>query len=132
MRSLYPLPLSSSAACTSVLTSLPVSYTHLDVYKRQLSGHTKSLGENSSRLMLLYKYRDWSFYASCIFPFTPRGAEYRSESLSPVIPSTSHVYILDNRNMVTVGVSWRLNFGKQLQLIDRTLQNRDSNESVVK
>ena len=97
-----------------------------------LSGHTKSLGENSSRLMLLYKYRDWSFYASCIFPFTPRGAEYRSEYLSPVIPSTSHVYILDNRNMVTVGVSWRLNFGKQLQLIDRTLQNRDSNESVVK
>lgn len=97
-----------------------------------LSGHTKSLGENSSRLMLLYKYRDWNFYASCIFPFTPRGAEYRSESLSPVIPSTSHVYILDNRNMVTVGVSWRLNFGKQLQLIDRTLQNKDSNESVVK
>ena len=97
-----------------------------------LSGHTKSLGENSSRLMLLYKYRDWNFYASCIFPFTPRGSEYRSESLSPVIPSTSHVYILDNRNMVTVGVSWRLNFGKQLQLIDRTLQNRDSNESVVK
>ena len=34
--------------------------------------------------------------------------------------------------MVTVGVAWRLNFGKQLQLIDRTLQNRDSNESVVK
>ena len=97
-----------------------------------LSGHTKSLGENSSRLMLLYKYRDWSFYASCIFPFTPRGAEYQSETLSPVIPSTSRVYILDNRNMVTVGVAWRLNFGKQLQLIDRTLQNRDSNESVVK
>ena len=97
-----------------------------------LSGHTKSLGENSSRLMLLYKYRDWSFYASCIFPFTPHGAEYQSETLSPVIPSTSRVYILDNRNMVTVGVAWRLNFGKQLQLIDRTLQNRDSNESVVK
>lgn len=97
-----------------------------------LSGHTKSLGENSSRLMLLYKYRDWSFYASCIFPFTPRGSEYQSETLSPVIPSTSRVYILDNRNMVTVGVAWRLNFGKQLQLIDRTLQNRDSNESVVK
>ena len=97
-----------------------------------LSGHTKSLGENSSRLMLLYKYRGWSFYASCIFPFTPHGAEYQSETLSPVIPSTSRVYILDNRNMVTVGVAWRLNFGKQLQLIDRTLQNRDSNESVVK
>ena len=97
-----------------------------------LSGHTKSLGENSSRLMLLYKYRDWNFYASCIFPFTPRGSEYQSETLSPVIPSMSRVYILDNRNMVTVGVAWRLNFGKQLQLIDRTLQNRDSNESVVK
>ena len=97
-----------------------------------LSGHTKSLGENSSRLMLLYKYRDWNFYASCIFPFTSRGSEYQSETLSPVIPSTSRVYILDNRNMVTVGVAWRLNFGKQLQLINRTLQNRDSNESVVK
>lgn len=97
-----------------------------------LANHTKSLGENFSRLMLLYKYKEWNFYASCLFPFTSHGSEYYSEVMSPVMPSTSKVYILDNRNMVTIGVAWRLNFGEQLNLMKRTLKNKDSNDSVVK
>lgn len=97
-----------------------------------LYNHTKAKGENFSRLMLLYKYGDWNFYASCLFPFTSYGSEYYSEVMSPVTPSKNKVYILDNRNMIELGVTWRLSFGKQLNLINRTLKNKDSNQSVVK
>lgn len=109
--------------------TLSYTYTHPDW---MLYGNIKSKGENYSSISLLYKYKDWSFHMSCHFPFTQYGAEYHWEILSSVMPSVNKAYILDNRNMLAVGVSWRMNFGKQLNIIARTLENKDTNQSVVK
>lgn len=96
-----------------------------------LHNNIKSTGENFSRIALLYKYQDWNFYASCYFPFTKYGAEYYSEYLSSTNPGSNKVYILDNRNMITMGVSWHINFGELLRTLNRSLQNQDRNQSVI-
>ena len=57
------------------------------------------------------------------YPFDKKGWIHKSENLSGVNPQKSETTIRNNANMLMLGLSFNLNYGKKLSKGKRTLKN---------
>ena len=96
-----------------------------------VSGNGLNRSERFNYIFVQYKWKDWRFSCSVYNPFTKRGALYENKSFSDVHPERRTNYIKDNANMVSIGVAYRINFGKQLKKSSRTLRNRGVDTGVA-
>lgn len=88
-----------------------------------LNGDTFSRNERFNSIYARYRYDNWYFTASIANPFTKRGSLYRNWSESNTHPTEHIVYIKDCANMVTIGVNYRINWGKSLRKFKQTYKN---------
>lgn len=97
---------------------------------KSMYGHTIVLHENYSELSLMYKVRNWTFNAGVYWPLTS-GSKYGSQSLSKVAPSKSVRYIRDNKNMLILGFSYNINWGKSIFNLKQSIENQDTDRGIL-
>lgn len=108
--------------------SLSASYTRP---QESLSGETIRLSENNSTVILGYKYGKFYFRGGVYYPFT-QAWKSRSSSLSIANPYRETVRIKDNGNMLIIGVTYQLEYGKSLKKSRKNLQNTDNEIGILK
>lgn len=91
---------------------------------RYLQGENISQDQSSSSLGVRYRLNNnFMFFASWNFIFAKEGWVYESENWSAVHPGSSKTMIRSQRNMVMIGITFNMNFGKRLEKSQRTLNN---------
>lgn len=125
---LYNLYWSASAQAYYKDWSLSASYTRP---QKSLSGETISLSENNSTVLLGYKYGNFYFRGGVYYPFT-RAWKSRNSSLSTANPCSETVRIKDNGNMVIIGITYQLGYGKSLKKSRKSLKNVDNEVGILK
>lgn len=100
--------------------------------KRSLLAQTIDMGENNSQISLGFKHKNLDIFAALKYPFEKIGWQWSEENLSKVAPSSTHVYIKDNNRMIVLGLTYSLNFGKNLRKLSKNLNNNDSTKSILK
>ena len=88
-----------------------------------LTGNTMKTPERCNVIMLQYKWRDFWFTAGVFNPFSKRGVLYKTKELSDVHPTNNEFYIKNTANMVTIGVTYRVNLGKKFNKAKQGLKN---------
>lgn len=94
-----------------------------------LSGVYLSTPEKKSNLILTYRYKNLTFTAMCLFFLT--DADYKTYTVehSPVQYKFRN-NILDNKNMVVLGISYRFDVGKKYSEGTRTINERDTDSGL--
>ena len=65
-------------------------------------------------------------------PFNKEGYKYQSENLSAVHPYIHTNWTADNGNMIVLGLTWKLNYGKAFNKGQKTLWNGGYDDGMVK
>lgn len=101
--------------------------------QKQLIGENVITTENNADISLAYRPKNnLSLMLTCMYPFSKKGSEYKTENLSVNNPSRKEIYIADNANMLLLQVNYTLNFGKNLKKSRRSLNNRDTESGILK
>lgn len=87
---------------------------------------------NNAGITLMWNKSIWTLYAQMIYVGFGAGDTYFTTNYSKVNPNKSVVRIPENGNMLTLGFTWHLDFGKRMTKVSRKLNNYDNNESIVK
>lgn len=96
-----------------------------------LSGVYLSTPEKRSNLILTYRYKDFTFTAMCLFFLT--NADYETYTVkTSSVQYNFRNNILDNKNMVTLGISYRFNIGKNYYEGIRKINERDTDSGLFK
>lgn len=74
---------------------------------------------------------NWSVFADIYYIASPYGDYYHKMNVHPLRPRTSVVTIANNKNMVTLGASWRIEFGTRANRSRRTLKNSDKVDGLI-
>lgn len=97
-----------------------------------LDGEDYSLNEMNQTLYVQYRWRSLTAMLMWLCPFNPQGYRYETIGLSEVHPY-QHVHnTANNGNMVVLGLTWQMNFGKQYRKSEKTLQNGGYDNGMVK
>lgn len=80
-----------------------------------LTGNLMKTPERCNVIMAQYRWRDFWFTAGVFNPFGKRGVEYKTKELSTIHPVNSDFYVKNGSNMFTIGVTYRINLGKQFK-----------------
>lgn len=88
-----------------------------------LSGNSYSTKDRWNTVKIQYKYKNWHFSLTGVNMFTKRGSVYENIVVSDVHPEEYSQCIKDNANMLLLGVSYRLDFGKKQNNTKRSLNN---------
>lgn len=88
-----------------------------------LSGNSYSTKDRWNTVKIQYKYKNWHFSLTGVNMFTKRGSVYENIVVSDVHPEEYSQCIKDNANMLLLGVSYRLDFGKKRNNTKRSLNN---------
>ncbi|MDE6653165.1 MAG: hypothetical protein K2K37_02100, partial [Muribaculaceae bacterium] len=100
---------------------------------KYLSGHYVGKDENGDALNFDYQPNShWTFQASWMYMFEPKGTKYPSWNYSDVNPSVRERYIRNNGNMVVLSVSYSADFGSIFRSSRRSLNNSDNGSSLLK
>lgn len=99
--------------------------------QKNLSGETINLGENNSTVLVGYKYDKFHFRGGVYYPFT-QAWKSRNTSLSAANPHRETVRIKNNGNMVVLGVTYQLGYGKSLKKSKKNLKNADNEVGILK
>lgn len=100
---------------------------------KYLYGHSVGKDENGDALNFDYQPdKHWSFQASWMYMFEPKGTKYPSWNYSDVNPSIRERYIKNNGNMVVLSVSYSADFGSIFRSSRRSLNNSDNGSSLLK
>ena len=98
------------------------------IVSRSLNGAYLSDDENSGHLQVYYQHKQIRITAGCLWLFTK--SKYHSETLdNNVMNYSSDNYINDNKSMVTLGISWNLFKGKNVD-VDKKLDNKDNDRGT--
>ncbi len=100
--------------------------------KKTLYAQTINCGENSSQISLGFKHKNLDLFAAVKYPFEKNGWKSSWENLSKVNPSATRVFIKDNSRMLVIGVTYSLDFGKGFKRLDRYINNKDNENSILK
>lgn len=125
---LYNLYWSTSIQAYYKDWSLSTSYSRP---QESLSAETISLSENSSTILLGYKYGKFYFKGGIYYPFT-KAWKSKNASLSATNPYRETVRIKDNGNMIILGVTYQLGYGKTLKKSRKSLRNADNEIGILK
>lgn len=104
-------------------TLLPLWTLHGEDYARM------EMGQN---LYLQYRWKNLTAMLIWHCPFNPDGYRYESEGISTVHPYYHTHWTGDNGNMVVLGLTWQMNFGKEYRKVEKTLQNGGYENGIVR
>lgn len=105
------------------LNPISVSYQYtIPIYR--LQGSYRTLSENQHHLNIKYRFGDWRVAAGILF--IGKSSHYATETLlDSKVEYKSDTYILDNKNMITIGLSYQFNKGKS-KSYNKKLLNQDN------
>lgn len=119
--------LSNSFILSSVYKRFNLLYKYNIPYY-SLDGAFLSTNENNNHLFLTYKSNNWSITAGMYWMGMP--SEYKTKSLDySLVNYTSHTQILNNKNMIVLGVSYDFSTGKKTNL-NKKLDNTTAEAST--
>lgn len=97
-----------------------------------MNGIYKELLENMSAINFSYKHNDnLVFKCSWYYPFSS-GTKYGSQTITEVLKSSTSRYIRDNNNMVVLGLTYNMNWGKSPFKTNGKLRNADTDKGILK
>lgn len=100
---------------------------------KYLNGHIVGKEENGDALSFEYKPdKHWTIGASWMYMFDKKGTRYPSWDYSEVRPSFTERHIENNGNMVVLSLSYSADFGSIFRTSRRSLNNSDTNSSLLK
>lgn len=99
--------------------------------QKSLVGEIINLSENYSSALVGYNTGQFQFKAGVYYPFT-RAWKSETTSLSKANPYHEAVRIKDNGNMLVVGVTYQLRYGKSLNKARKNLNNADNEIGILK
>ena len=99
----------------------------------QLYGEDYSLSEMAQSLYVQYRWKSLTATLMWHCPFNPDGYRYETEGLSAVHPYRHTNWTANNGNMLVLGLTWQMDFGKQYHKgMEKTLQNGGYDNGMVK
>lgn len=107
-------------------------------YYRKFPGkylYAQNIGkeENSDALTFTYSpNKHWDLGLSWMYMFDGHGTKYPQQRISAIAPMVIDRYIRDNGNMVMLTVNYKTDFGSIFRTRQRTLQNSDSGNAILK
>ncbi len=88
--------------------------------------------EMSQNIYAEYNWKDLNVSVVWHCPFNKKGYMYQASGLSAVHPYSHTNWTVDNGNMVVLGLTWRLNYGKAFNKGQKTLWNGGYDDGMVK
>ena len=99
----------------------------------QLYGEDYSLSEMAQSLYVQYRWESLTATLMWHFPFNSDGYRYETEGLSAVHPYRHTNWTANNGNMLVLGLTWQMDFGKQYHKgMEKTLQNGGYDNGMVR
>lgn len=95
-----------------------------------LQGNILSTPERWNVIAAQYQWNDFWFTAGIVNPFTKRGGLYRTKELSDVRPVNNNYYIKDCANMITIGLTYRFNWGNKFKKGKQGLKNESIDTGI--
>lgn len=97
-----------------------------------LYGEEYSVSEMAQSIYVQYRWKSLTAMLMWHCPFNPKGYRYETTGLSNVHPYNHVHWTADNGNMVVLGLTWQMDFGRQFRKGEKTLQNGGYDNGMVK
>lgn len=106
------------------------SFTLLPLW--QLYGENFTMSEMEQTLYVQYRWKGLTAMLMWLCPFNPLGYRYETIGLSAVHPYRHINWTVENGNMVALGLTWQMDFGRQYRKSEKTLQNGGYDNGMVR
>ena len=97
-----------------------------------LYGEDYTVAEMAQSIYVQYRWKSLTAMLMWHCPFNPNGYRYETEGLSTVHPYSHTHWTANNGNMLVLGLTWQMDFGKQYRKGEKTLQNGGYDNGMVK
>lgn len=97
-----------------------------------LHGENYVMNEMAQTIYIQYRWRSLQAMLSWHCPFNPDGYRYETIGLSAVHPYRHTNWTANNGNMLVLGLTWQMNYGKQYRKGEKTLQNGGYDNGMVR
>lgn len=94
------------------------------------SGEQYGDGEKQGDINVSYKWKDLKLSIGCLLVGSPKGFDYTANTESRWYKSSSHLYYINNGNMIHISASWNFSHGRKYKAADRILNNSDSDSGI--
>ena len=93
---------------------------------------TYTVSEMAQSVYFQYRYKSLTAMLMWHCPFNPMGYRYETIGLSAVHPYHHVNWTANNGNMVVLGLTWQMEFGRKFQKGQKTLQNGGYDNGMVR
>ncbi len=93
---------------------------------------TYNMSEEEQTLYVQYRHKSLTAMLMWLCPFNPKGFRYETVGLSAVHPYRHVSWTVNNGNMVVLGLTWQMDFGRQFSKSEKTLQNGGYDNGMVR
>jgi len=100
---------------------------HISLY-----GESLNYSEMSQDIYAQYNYKDLYITLTWLCPFNKDGFKYQTEGLSEIHPYKHTNWTANNGNMLSLGLSWKINYGKSFEKVYKSLRNGGYDDGMVK
>ena len=97
-----------------------------------LYGENLNYNEMSQDIYVQYKWKELYVALIWLCPFNKDGFRYESEGLSEVHSYKHTNWTANNGNMLTLGLTWSINYGKSFKKVHKSLSNGGYDDGMVK
>ncbi len=97
-----------------------------------LYGEDYTVSEMTQSIYVQYRWKSLTAMLMWHCPFNPNGYRYETEGLSAVHSYSHTHWTANNGNMVVLGLTWQMDFGRQFRKDEKTLQNGGYDNGMVK
>lgn len=97
-----------------------------------LYAFTKSESKPEVGVTVMWDQKNWTLYTQVLFLGSRYGDFFRETRQSSINPMVSTVTIADNKSMLTIGAVWTIKYGKQANKKERSIENYDYSNSLIK
>ena len=97
-----------------------------------LHSENYTMSEMAQSLYVQYRWRSLTAMLAWHCPFNKEGYRYETIGLSTVHPYRHTNWTANNGNMLVLGLTWQMDFGKQFRKGEKTLQNGGYDNGMVR
>ena len=97
-----------------------------------LNSETYTISEMAQSIYMQYRHKSLTAMLAWHCPFNKEGYRYEAIGLSAVHPYHHTHWTANNGNMVVLGLTWQMDYGKQYHKGEKTLQNGGYDNGMVR
>ena len=97
-----------------------------------LNSETYTMSEMAQSIYMQYRHKSLTAMLTWHCPFNKDGYRYETIGLSAVHPYHHTHWTANNGNMVVLGLTWQMDYGKQYRKGEKTLQNGGYDNGMVR